>query len=99
MINSKVTEDLRRQMIAEAAYFRAERRGFNGGNPVTDWVEAEAEVDTHLRQMQGAHLLKCLEEGLSIASKKLDSLKRKVQSAKSEARSELQREVEMLSEL
>jgi uncharacterized protein YfcZ (UPF0381/DUF406 family) len=32
-------------MIAEAAYFRAERRGFQGGDPLDDWLQAEAEVD------------------------------------------------------
>jgi len=96
---SKVSHDLRRQMIAEAAYFRAARRGFNGGDPVADWVEAEAEVDARLRQAEGAHLLKRLEEGLSLASKNLNSLKRKAQTAKTGARTELQREVDTLGEL
>jgi hypothetical protein len=32
-------------MIAEAAYFRAQRRGFQGGNPLEDWLAAEAEID------------------------------------------------------
>jgi len=36
----------RHRMVAEAAYFRAEKRGFRGGNPETDWMEAEAEVET-----------------------------------------------------
>ncbi len=35
----------REQMIAEAAYFRAERRGFEPGNEVSDWLEAEADVE------------------------------------------------------
>ena len=35
-------------MIAEAAYFRAERRGFQGGDPVADWLEAEAEINARL---------------------------------------------------
>jgi len=35
----------RQQMIATAAYFRAERRGFDGADPVVDWLAAEAEVD------------------------------------------------------
>jgi Protein of unknown function (DUF2934) len=34
-------------MVAEAAYFRAQRRGF-GGDPARDWVEAEAEIDAML---------------------------------------------------
>ncbi len=42
----------RYKMIAQAAYFRAEARGFNGGNPDGDWIQAEIEVDQHLRQLQ-----------------------------------------------
>jgi len=32
------------RMVAEAAYFRAERRGFIGGSPEQDWFEAEVEL-------------------------------------------------------
>ncbi|OGA44666.1 MAG: hypothetical protein A3G24_08255 [Betaproteobacteria bacterium RIFCSPLOWO2_12_FULL_62_13] len=35
----------RRRMIAEAAYFRAERRGFAVGGELDDWIQAEAEID------------------------------------------------------
>ncbi|MEK7842834.1 MAG: DUF2934 domain-containing protein [Pseudomonadota bacterium] len=35
----------RQEMIAIAAYYRAERRGFNGGDAMQDWLEAEAEID------------------------------------------------------
>ncbi|MHB1180383.1 MAG: DUF2934 domain-containing protein [Sulfuricella sp.] len=35
-------------MIAEAAYYRAECRGFLGGDPVADWLEAEAEIEAML---------------------------------------------------
>lgn len=38
-------EDLRRQ-IAEAAYYKAERRGFAPGGEEQDWLEAEAELIT-----------------------------------------------------
>jgi hypothetical protein len=34
-------------MIAEAAYYRAQRRGFRG-DPIRDWTEAEAEIDAQL---------------------------------------------------
>lgn len=34
----------RRNLIAQAAYFRAERRGFIPGNELDDWLAAEAEV-------------------------------------------------------
>ena len=33
------------RMIAIAAYYRAEKRGFIGGDPAQDWVHAEAEVE------------------------------------------------------
>jgi hypothetical protein len=38
-------------MIAEAAYLRAERRGFAGGSDKEreDWLMAEAEVDALLK--------------------------------------------------
>ena len=35
----------RYEMIAIAAYCRAEQRGFNGGDAMQDWLEAEAEID------------------------------------------------------
>ena len=31
-------------MIATAAYFRAEKRGFQAGHELEDWVAAEAEI-------------------------------------------------------
>jgi hypothetical protein len=35
-------------LIAEAAFFRAEKRGFAPGNEEQDWLAAEAEVDAKL---------------------------------------------------
>jgi hypothetical protein len=40
-----ITPAQRNRMIAEAAYYRAERRGFQGGDPVQDWLEAETEIN------------------------------------------------------
>ena len=40
-------EELHR-LIAEAAYYRAQRRGFSPGYEEQDWIEAEAEVMTRL---------------------------------------------------
>lgn len=40
-----MTPGERHHRIAEAAYFRAERRGFQGGCPIQDWLEAEREID------------------------------------------------------
>ena len=36
----------RHRLIAQAAYYLAEKRGFQGGNPEQDWLEAAAQVDT-----------------------------------------------------
>ena len=45
---TSVSPEERHQMIAEAAYYRAQQRGFRGGDPLQDWIEAEAEVATRL---------------------------------------------------
>lgn len=41
----KLSADKRRRLIAEAAYLKAEQRGFEAGNPIADWLEAETEID------------------------------------------------------
>ena len=40
-----VSAEERHRMIAEAAYYRAEHRGFAGGNVEDDWFQAEREID------------------------------------------------------
>jgi len=40
-----VTPDERQHMIAEAAYFHAERRAFQDSSPEQDWLQAEVEID------------------------------------------------------
>jgi hypothetical protein len=49
-----VSEDVRRGMIAEGAYLRAERRGFAPGHEGQDWLDAEAEVDALLKARAAA---------------------------------------------
>jgi hypothetical protein len=39
------SQEQRRQMIADAAYRRAQQRGFLPGGETQDWLAAEAEVD------------------------------------------------------
>lgn len=41
------SKDERHKIVATAAYFRAEKRGFkgNGADAVQDWLEAELEID------------------------------------------------------
>jgi hypothetical protein len=43
-----IDPEQRLAMIAQAAYFRAERRGFTPGYEAEDWLAAESEVDTAL---------------------------------------------------
>ncbi|WP_455208449.1 DUF2934 domain-containing protein [Kaarinaea lacus] len=43
-----VTPEQRFSMIAEAAYFIAEKRGFSAGEAEKDWLNAETEIDKML---------------------------------------------------
>ena len=43
-----VQPEERQHMIAEAAYYRAEQRGFQGRNSEQDWLEFEVEIDRSL---------------------------------------------------
>ena len=51
-----VGPEQRAALIAEAAFYRAEKRGFAPGHEVEDWLEAESEVD--------ARLMHAIESGL-----------------------------------
>lgn len=46
---ANVTPEQRRYYVEVAAYYIAERRGFQGGNELDDWVQAEREIDRLLR--------------------------------------------------
>jgi DUF2934 family protein len=41
------------QTIAVAAYYRAERRGFEPGHDWEDWLDAEAEAKAQLEGLKG----------------------------------------------
>jgi len=43
-LRARITPETRRALIAEAAYLRAERRGFIPGQETDDWLAAVAEV-------------------------------------------------------
>ena len=43
--NEAMTEEARREAIAKAAYFLAEKRGFEPGHEIEDWIAAEARVN------------------------------------------------------
>jgi len=52
--------DEREYMIAEAAYYRAVRRGFAPGNEMEDWLQAETEIDS-LMQSGGSRSARSVE--------------------------------------
>jgi hypothetical protein len=43
-----VTLEEKHQLIAKAAYYRAEQRNFVPGYELADWLDAEAELETRL---------------------------------------------------
>jgi hypothetical protein len=45
---ASVSADTRRTMIAEAAYYIAEQRGFGDGHDLEDWLLAEKRIDAGL---------------------------------------------------
>jgi hypothetical protein len=44
------TNGERSRTVSEAAYFRALNRNFEGGDPVTDWLEAEKQIMNELSE-------------------------------------------------
>jgi DUF2934 family protein len=48
-INFKIgDEEAKRRLIADIAYFAAERRGFSPGFELDDWLQAEQEVEASM---------------------------------------------------
>jgi len=45
---AKVSDSERQKMIEEAAYYIAEQRNFSAGNPMDDWLAAEASINKML---------------------------------------------------
>lgn len=50
-LNKTATSEERERCIAEAAYYLAEHRSFEGGDPEQDWYEAEESIN-HLFEEQ-----------------------------------------------
>jgi hypothetical protein len=52
----QATQDpqVRRQRIAEIAYYLAEQRGFESGHEDDDWLEAEREIDGIVNEAKAA---------------------------------------------
>lgn len=95
----RISAEQREQMIAEAAYLRAERRGFNGGDPVQDWIEAEREVDARLQRARSRLSVEQLEAQLASANDKLRALAKKTAAMTADAREEWQKDLDKLAQL
>ena len=99
-----VSPEQRYQMIMEAAYFRAETRGFVGGDPAQDWLEAEVEIDRMLQGLGQASQItekqafqKKLEAQLAEWDAKIEELKEKALKAKDEMRADFERQLEAIA--
>ena len=99
-----VTPEQRYQMITEEAYFRAEKRGFVGGDPALDWLEAEAEIDRIIQQpgkepqmTEKQAFQQKLEAQLKEWDAKLEELKSKAQDAKTEIQADYEKQLAILA--
>lgn len=46
VVQGGVMPSEREQMVAVAAYYRAEQRGFSSGQEIEDWLRAEKEIES-----------------------------------------------------
>lgn len=77
VLGRQVTAEQREAMIREAAYLRAERRGFVGGSPEEDWHLAEQEIDRRLAAESGLVVKgrRALSSAATNLEQELDSVK------------------------
>lgn len=47
---AEISLEERHRMVAEAAYFKAKERNFAKGDPKSDWLTAEMEIDAYLNE-------------------------------------------------
>jgi chromosome segregation ATPase len=106
-IKPEYASAMHREMVAVAAYYRAEHRGFAAGDPTADWLEAEAEIEHRLRQAprpadsakpspKQAFQQK-LETQLDEWDAKLEQLRTKAKEAKADIRAEFEVQLEALA--
>lgn len=100
-----VSSEQRYRMIAEAAYLRAEKRGFVGGDVADDWLKAEAEIDRILSPEtgdEGTTTKQAFQQKLEMQLKEWDAefekLKVKAKQAKTEIRADIEKQIENLAE-
>lgn len=51
---ASVAQAARQRMVAEAAYYRAQNRGFVPGRELDDWLAAEAEISAYFLEQEPA---------------------------------------------
>lgn len=87
----------RNRMIAEAAYYRAQQRGFRAGNPMDDWLAAEAEIDQLLSQE--GDVSEQLEDRLASLNRELKAFRQKLLAMEGAARQEFEQSLKALTRL
>ena len=50
-VGGPLRPELRQTMIAEAAYYLAQQRGFEAGHDLEDWLRAESQIDAALARV------------------------------------------------
>lgn len=94
-----IAPEERHRMISETAYFLAQERGFHGGDPVSDWIEAERRVDRQLLSLATERVVERLEAGVASVSKSLAAITQRVSTLAGGARAELDADLEKLDAL
>lgn len=90
---AEISEELRRQMIAEAAYFRAQRRGFSSGDELEDWLESEREIDARI----GARHDGTLQQRLDTVNEHLKAFRKGLAEKSKRARQEREEDLKTLA--
>jgi hypothetical protein len=95
------TPEERHRMIAEEAYYRAQRRGFHGGDPLQDWLAAEAEIERRLGRRNagsapGNGFVEQLESRLEHWDAEIERLMARAREAQAELRAEIEEEMRRL---
>jgi len=94
----QVSAEERRRLIAEAAWNRAVARSFANGDPMTDWLEAEREIDARLNSNDESWLAR-LEGRLATVRQEFKALKNKAGPRAKAAKEEWKKNVEKLDEV
>jgi DNA anti-recombination protein RmuC len=102
---ASVSSEQRRQMVAEAAYYRAEHNGFSGDS-IEDWLAAEEEIDrlllrhsTPRNEAESKHSFQgLLEDQLKEWDEKLEELSATAKQAGTNLNKEIHGQLEMLAQ-